>query len=378
MHLIKKDSKKKESKKKESKKKESKKGNKTTTTSSLPTSSSSAEPTKKDAVVAAVDPSAPMSERFTEGLSDNPQENFLAFKRRYKVEPGELGKGAFSVVRLGVNRETGEKVAIKIIDKRNVSENFQKNLSREILILTKVSHPNIVCLLDLYDAGDRFLFVMELVTGGELFDRIVQKGCYYEDDAKKLVEKIVRGVAYLHENGIAHRDLKPENLLLKSKDNDYDVKIADFGLSSFMDSHKLMQTACGTPAYVAPEVLQSKGYGTVVDMWSVGVITYILLCGFPPFHANTVKALLQVVIKGQYDYPSPYWDVITGDAKDFISRLLTAPENRMTAKEALQHPWLKSKGSRIDLQTFREQMQKYVVTRKRESQELIDKMRFGN
>jgi len=156
---------------------------------------------------------------------------------------------------------------------------------------------------------------MELVTGGELFDRIVQKGCYYEDDAKKLVKKIVHGVAYLHENGIAHRDLKPENLLLKSKDNDYDVKIADFGLSSFIDSQKMMQTACGTPAYVAPEVLQATGYDKTVDMWSVGVITYILLCGFPPFHAETVKALLQVVLKGEFGYPSPYWDVITPQAK---------------------------------------------------------------
>eukprot|EP01087_Luapelamoeba_hula_P016147 TRINITY_DN4938_c0_g1_i1.p1 TRINITY_DN4938_c0_g1~~TRINITY_DN4938_c0_g1_i1.p1 ORF type:complete len:221 (-),score=29.94 TRINITY_DN4938_c0_g1_i1:60-722(-) len=216
---------------------------------------------------------------------------------------------------------------------------------------------------------------MELVTGGELFDRIVHKGCYYEADAKKLIKVIVRGVAYLHAQGIAHRDLKPENLLLKSKDNDYDVKIADFGLSSFMDSQKMM-TACGTPAYVAPEVLQATGYDKEVDMWSVGVITYILLCGFPPFHAESVKALLQVVLRGEFSYPSPYWDVITPQAKDFIDHLLTTPDRRMTAKEALKHDWLKGPASRVDLLTFREQMQRYVITRKRESQEFLDKVRF--
>ncbi|KAL6069740.1 Protein kinase domain,Protein kinase-like domain,Serine/threonine-protein kinase, active site [Balamuthia mandrillaris] len=317
------------------------------------------------------------SRDFSDGLSTNPQRNFAAFKRKYKVMKEELGSGAFSVVRLGRNRETGEEVAIKVVDKRNVSENFKKNLDREIQILIRVDHPNIVCLKDLYDAGDKFLFVMELVTGGELFDRIVQKGSYSEDDAKELVKRIVRGVHYLHTNNIAHRDLKPENLLLKSKDDDAEVKIADFGLSSFIDSQKLMQTACGTPAYVAPEVLQSSGgYDKEVDMWSVGVITYILLCGFPPFHADSVRALLQVVIKGEYSFPSPYWDPISSEAKNFISQLLTSPSKRMNAKEALQHPWLKSTGSKINLREFQSQMQRYVITRKRESQELLDRLRF--
>jgi calcium/calmodulin-dependent protein kinase I len=320
---------------------------------------------------------SPLPEKFSEGMTNNPHKNFAAFKRKYKVSKTELGSGAFSVVRLGVNRETQEQVAIKVIDKKNVSENFKKNLAREIQILMRVDHPNIVCLKDMYDAGDKFLFVMELVTGGELFDRIVQKGFYSEDDAKTLVKKIVRGVNYLHKNGIAHRDLKPENLLLKSKENDFEVKIADFGLSSFIDSQKMMQTACGTPAYVAPEVLQSGGYDKEVDMWSIGVITYILLCGFPPFHADNVRALLQVVIRAEYDFPSPYWDPISAEAKDFISRLLTKDRAaRMNAKEALKHSWLKTSGSKIDLRSFRDQMQRYVVTRKRESQEMMDKLRF--
>jgi len=311
---------------------------------------------------------------------DNPGgclQNMAAFKRKYKVHRTEIGRGAFSTVRLGENRETSEQVAIKIIEKKNVvTENAKKNLDREIQILVRVHHPNIVSMKDLYDTGDRFLFVMELVTGGELFDRIVKKGSYSEEDAQTLVRQILQGVAYLHSNGIAHRDLKPENLLLKTKDSDFDVKIADFGLSSFVDSQKMM-TACGTPAYVAPEVLESSqaGYDKEVDMWSMGVITYILLCGFAPFHGDTVKELLRVVVRGEYSFPSPYWDPISSQAKDFISKLLVKdPSRRLAAPQALQHPWLKSEGSKIVLPSFRDQMQKYMVARKRESQEAMEKL----
>ena len=273
--------------------------------------------------------------------------------------------GAFSVVRLGEDKETGDQVAIKVVEKKNVSEKFMKNLNREIEIMKKVDHPNIVKLIDLFDVGDKFYFVMEIVTGGELFDRIVEKGSYSEHDAKTLVKRILRGIAYLHADGIAHRDLKPENLLLKSKDNDYDVKIADFGLSSFISDNALMQTACGTPAYVAPEVLLNTGYDQEVDLWSIGVITYILLVGFPPFHGETVRQILEVVSKGRYDFPSPYWDDISPHARDFIRKLLVVdPKKRMSAKEALDHVWIRSTGSKIQLANFREQMSKYVSQRK--------------
>lgn len=324
-------------------------------------------------------PVVPPDRQWGEGLGGNVQDNLVAFKKKYKVHKTQLGKGAFSTVRLGENRETHEQVAIKIIEKKNITtENAIKNLNREIQILTRVEHPNIVVLKDLYDTGDRFLFVMELVTGGELFDRIIEKGSYSEDDARILVKQILQGVAYLHSQGIAHRDLKPENLLLKTKDSDFDVKIADFGLSSFVDSQKMM-TACGTPAYVAPEVLSSGGggYDKEVDMWSIGVITYILLCGFAPFHGDTVKELLRVVVRGQFSFPSPYWDPISPQAKDFISKLLAkTPAERLTASQALQHVWLKTSGSQISLPSFRDQMQKYVIARKRESQEIMEKLMY--
>jgi len=269
---------------------------------------------------------------------------------------------------LAENRESGEKVAIKIIAKKNVSENFKKNLAREIKILKQVDHPNIICLKDMYNSEDQFFFVMELASGGELFERIVDKGMYSEDDAKNLIKRMIAALEYLHSKGIAHRDLKPENLLLQSKESDSEVKIADFGLSSIMSSQTLLQTACGTPAYVAPEVLKNEGYDTIVDMWSVGVITYILLCGFPPFYADSVKELLKVVVKAEYSFPSPYWDDISPQAKDFIKKLITAPSKRMTASEAKSHPWLKTSGSKVESISFRDHMKSYVLSRRGDRQ----------
>ncbi|KAL6078330.1 Myosin light chain kinase [Balamuthia mandrillaris] len=291
--------------------------------------------------------------------------------KKYEVKD-ELGRGAFSVVKLGINKKTKEKVAIKIIDRRNVGADYEKNLKMEMEILKKVHHPNIIALNEMVEAGDRLYFVMELVTGGELFDRIVEKGSYTEEDAKILVKKIVSAIEYLHDKGIAHRDLKPENLLVKSIEDDTEVKIADFGLSKIIDQDKMMQTACGTPGYVAPEVLTAEGYGHEVDLWSIGVITYILLCGFPPFYSESVPEVFEQIMKAEYDYPEEYWDEISDEAKDFINKLLVVDvEKRMTAKDALNHKWLK-KSKKKDkkpskLAKFQEKMKNYVAVRKQQS-----------
>jgi len=182
---------------------------------------------------------------------------------------------------------------------------------------------------------------MELVTGGELFDKIVEKGSYTEDEASQLVRKIVSAVDYLHNLGIVHRDLKPENLLLKRADNDLEIAIADFGLSKIVGQQMMMQTACGTPSYVAPEVLNASGYGKEVDMWSIGVITYILLCGFPPFYGDTVPEIFEQIMEANFDYPEEYWGAVTKEAKDFINKLLVVDsDKRMSAVDALRHPWL--------------------------------------
>ncbi|RCN45458.1 kinase domain protein [Ancylostoma caninum] len=183
---------------------------------------------------------------------------------------------------------------------------------------------------------------MELVTGGELFDRIVAKGSYTEKDASHLIRQnlqVLHAVAFMHENGVVHRDLKPENLLYFNQDEDSKIMVSDFGLSKTEDSG-VMATACGTPGYVAPEVLQQKPYGKAVDVWSIGVIAYILLCGYPPFYDESDANLFAQIIKGEYEFDAPYWDQISDSAKDFISHLMCCdPEQRYTCEQALEHPW---------------------------------------
>jgi len=287
---------------------------------------------------------------------------------KYEVNK-ELGRGAFSVVRLGVNKKTKERVAIKIIDRNDVGKDYEKNLRMEMQILQRVDHPNIIKLHEMIEADNKLYFVMELVTGGELFDRIVDKGSYSEDDAKILVRKIVNAIDYLHKQDIAHRDLKPENLLVKSIEDDTEIKIADFGLSKIIDKDKMMQTACGTPGYVAPEVLNAEGYDREVDMWSIGVITYILLCGFPPFYSESVPEVFEQIMKAEYDYPEEYWDEISPEAKDFIDHLLVVDvQKRMTAEQCLSHAWLRLESrkekKRSTLGKFQQKMRNYVAGRK--------------
>jgi len=295
--------------------------------------------------------------------------------KKYEVK-GELGRGAFSVVKMGINKKTGEKVAIKIIDRNDVGKDYEKNLKMEMDILRRVDHPNIIALHEMIEAGNKLYFVMELVTGGELFDRIVEKGSYSEEDAKVLVRKIVSAIDYLHKQNIAHRDLKPENLLVKSIDDDTEVKIADFGLSKIIDKDKMMQTACGTPGYVAPEVLNAEGYDKEVDMWSVGVITYILLCGFPPFYSESVPEVFEQIMKAEYDYPEEYWDEISAEAKDFIDHLLVVDvAKRLTAEQSLNHPWLRqsSKKKSTPLGKLQQKMNNWIHIRKEQSKTAVKK-----
>jgi len=258
----------------------------------------------------------------------------------------DLGKGAFSVVKLAVNKKTGERVAVKVIDKKAASTTQdEQRLKTEVEILKKVSHPNIVCLKDLYETNEKLYLVMELVTGGELFDKIVEKGQYSEKDASVIVKKMLQAVEYLHSIKIAHRDLKPENLLLKGEGVDTDVMISDFGLSKIIGVESMMETACGTPYYVAPEVLNANGYDKEVDLWSVGVITYLLLCGFPPFYGESLPEVFEQIMKAEFDFPEPYWTDISKEAKDLICKLLVVDsKKRLTATQALTHPWIQNGG----------------------------------
>jgi calcium/calmodulin-dependent protein kinase I len=256
----------------------------------------------------------------------------------------ELGKGSFSVVLRAINKVTKEEVAIKVIQKSVVAvdEKTRKRLATEVEILRKVNHPNIIPLKDIIDTSDKLYLVMELVSGGELFDKIVEKGFYSEKEAASVVKKVISAIQYLHSIHIAHRDLKPENLLLK-KGDDTHVMISDFGLSRILGEDSLMSTACGTPYYVAPEILKANPYTKDVDMWSIGVITYFLLAGFPPFMGDNLPEIVEQIVNADYSFPSPYWDEVSKEAKDFVKKLLVLePEKRLTAEQALNHAWLLS------------------------------------
>ncbi|XP_056371674.1 calcium/calmodulin-dependent protein kinase type 1D isoform X2 [Oenanthe melanoleuca] len=182
---------------------------------------------------------------------------------------------------------------------------------------------------------------MQLVSGGELFDRIVEKGFYTEKDASTLIRQVLDAVYYLHRMGIVHRDLKPENLLYYSQDEESKIMISDFGLSKMEGKGDVMSTACGTPGYVAPEVLAQKPYSKAVDCWSIGVIAYILLCGYPPFYDENDSKLFEQILKAEYEFDSPYWDDISESAKDFIRNLMEKdPNKRYTCEQAARHPWI--------------------------------------
>ncbi|TPX68139.1 hypothetical protein CcCBS67573_g07281 [Chytriomyces confervae] len=264
-----------------------------------------------------------------------------------KYELGEtLGTGAFSDVKVAKERATGNRYAIKIVDKSKC-KGKEGMIETEVSILMRVRHENIVQLYEMYEIDSKIYLVMELVTGGELFDEIVGRGKYSEPDAAKIVHRILLAVNYLHSLGIAHRDLKPENLLLSDKTADAKIMISDFGLSKIFNDDEVMRTACGTPGYVAPEVLKRQGYGREIDLWSLGVITYILLCGYPPFYDQNNVELFKQIMTGKFEFDRPWWDNITENAKDFIRRLLVLdPQQRFTARQALNHPFILENSAR--------------------------------
>ncbi|KAE8635639.1 hypothetical protein XENTR_v10002692 [Xenopus tropicalis] len=237
----------------------------------------------------------------------------------YELE-SELGRGATSVVYRCRQKGTQRPYAVKML-KKTVDK---KIVRTEIGVLLRLSHPNIIKLKEIFETPTEISLVLELVTGGELFDRIVEKGYYSERDAADAVKQILEAVAYLHENGIVHRDLKPENLLYATPAPDAPLKIADFGLSKIVDDQVTMKTVCGTPGYCAPEILRGCAYGPEVDMWSVGIITYILLCGFEPFYDERGdQYMFKRILNCDYDFVSPWWDDVSLNAKDLVSTIMS-------------------------------------------------------
>ena len=286
------------------------------------------------------------------------------YRKDYKLAR-TLGQGSFAKVKIGTCHADGTKWAVKIIDRRNLSKDDADALGIEVETMLRVRHPNIVELKEIYDAHE-FVMILELCTGGELFDRIVSYDHYSEERAAHAFAQMAEAIGHCHAHGIVHRDLKPENLLYKAPEPDETLKLADFGFAAILNNEaSLLRTCCGTPAYVAPEILKGKGYTAAVDMWSLGVILYVLLCGFPPFqHENTTK-LFKIIQRAEYSFPSPSWDAISAPAKDLICRLLVLKgEKRLTADQVVEHAWMSDEAHGHHLPHFAGSIKAYNARRR--------------
>lgn len=299
-------------------------------------------------------------------------EHFYALKQ-------ELGSGATSTVfrceEKGTQKPYAAKTIKKTIDKKIVRT--------EIGVLLRLSHPNIIKLKEIFETPSEIILILELVTGGELFDRIVERGYYSERDAACVVQQILEAVSYLHANGVVHRDLKPENLLYADMSPNSLLKIADFGLSKIIDDQLAMKTVCGTPGYCAPEILHGSPYGPEVDMWSVGVITYILLCGFEPFYdARGEQYMYSRILNCDFEFMSPWWDEISLNAKDLVKKLIVLdPKKRLTVSQALQHPWVTGRAAKFShMDRTQKKLQEFNAKRKLKAamKAVVASSRLGN
>ena len=261
-----------------------------------------------------------------------------------------LGEGQFGTTFLVTHKRTGQKAACKAIAKRKlIQPEDVEDVRREVSILHHLSgHPNIVGLLGAYEGTKHVYIVMDFCSGGELFDRIVERGHYSEKDASEVFRMMIRTIAHCHNLGVMHRDLKPENFVLATKDEDAPVKAIDFGLSAYFEPGERFRDIVGSSYYVAPEVLK-RNYSCEADIWSAGVILYILLSGVPPFWGRTDTAVFETVRKGRYNLVGDPWSKISESAKGLIRRILVGnPAERMSAEEILNHPWVRENGDAPD------------------------------
>ena len=265
-----------------------------------------------------------------------------------------MKSGSFATVCRGTHRATSRKVAIKCVLRKDLPPADDAAIYDEVAILASLNHPHIVPIIDFFDEKDCYFIVMELMSGGDLFDRIGKKKSYSEADARDLVVKMLKAVAFCHKRKIAHCDMKPKNLLLMSDDNDSFIKLADFGFAARVHKPKSLTKQCGTPFFVAPEILTRKPYDQQSDMWSVGCIVFLLLSGNLPFMGRSQKELFRKIVAGRYVFKEEDWAGVSDDAKDLVSKMLVLdPDERITAEQALRHPYLllsTDRLSRIGLQ----------------------------
>lgn len=297
--------------------------------------------------IAVLDPrrarDAAVTYRFVERASEAAEAAAGGPQRAYAFGP-VLGRGSFALVRRATCRADGRTYALKIMAKeRALRAQSQRDPVRdEAGILLRVRHPHIIAIKEIFETPKHFYMVLELVAGGDLRERLCATGRLPEPTARDVARQLLGAVAYLHAHGIAHRDIKPENVLLADPAS-FVAKLTDFGLSRFVGESRFMHTMCGTPLYVAPEVLHSLGaggYTNAVDIWSLGVILYLMLSGSIPFPCSTDTALFAAIKAGAYAFPSPQWDGVSAPAIDLVRRMMTVdPALRITAADALQHKW---------------------------------------
>lgn len=317
---------------------------------------------------------------FIDKMGDDQANLPLEFSKKYHIAR-KIGTGVCGEVKLAIEKETFKKVALKTINKHDFPSigTATRNAEREIEILKKIDHPCLIKTEDFYQTEDSYYIVLEYIEGGELFGRIKAKKKLEEEIAKLYFYQMLKAVEYLHNNGIIHRDLKPENVLLASHDDICLIKITDFNQSKILEESSLMKTLCGTPTYLAPEVFThaaTVGYTKAVDYWSLGVLLFICLGGYPPF--NTECATMSVreqIINGQYRFIPSQWKNVSNEAKDLVKKLLVVdPQKRLSVEEALEHPWLKDDKMRQNADQLMNpgaanQPMRPEATRKRKAQE---------
>jgi len=284
---------------------------------------------------------------FPEGLKGK------TFKDVYQLN-ARLKSGSFATVCRGTHRASGKKVAIKCVLRKDLPPNDDAAIYDEVSIMSSLTHPHIVPLIDFFEEKDCYFLVMELMSGGDLFDRIGKIKAYSEEDARDLAVKMLKAMSYCHSHRVAHCDMKPKNLLLMSEDNNSYIKLADFGFAARCHTEKCLSKQCGTPFFVSPEILMRQPYDQQSDMWSVGCIIFLLLSGNLPFMGRSQKELFRKIVSGKFEFKEVAWNGISPDAKDLVQKLLVLdPDDRITSSQALRHRWMKASGDRLSRITLK-------------------------
>lgn len=312
---------------------------------------------------------------------DSPQ-SYTHFKKRYKMGK-KLGTGSFATVKYAKDLQDKSEWAIRILNRKTMPQEEYDAFLKEIEILRKMDHDHICWTRQIYNTKNNVFVVVELLTGGDMFDHLCDNEKYTEKIAARCLVDITSALQYLHDNKIAHRDLKPENVMFATRHDHASIKLVDFGFSKIASGEDVMMTSCGTLLYVAPEVISSKrrGYTTKCDMWSLGVMLYVMLCGYPPFEDESTSMLHRKIKTADYDFHDDEWHHISQAAKDMVRSLICLDvSTRLSAEQVLKHKWIENTlGARNstheykDLKKIQDKMKIYNARRKLRMMHLLKK-----